>query len=116
MHETIETKVGAQGKPVIDQDCLRHGIQTGAIVETSEMAKILIVEDDAVVADILRTTLSEKRHVVEHVSDGAVALDCISHYKFDLIILDWHLPVYSGPQIAKQAKERHPSTMILMLT
>jgi DNA-binding response OmpR family regulator len=80
------------------------------------MAKILIVEDDAVMADILRTILSEKRHVVEHAGDGGMALDCISHYKYDLIILDWNLPAYSGPQIAKQAKERSPSTMILMLT
>jgi DNA-binding response OmpR family regulator len=80
------------------------------------MAKILIVEDDALVSDILRTTLSGKRHVVEQIADGAAAIECISHYKYDLIVLDWQLPSFSGPQIAKHAKERSPNTMILMLT
>lgn len=80
------------------------------------MAKILIVEDDPLLAEILKATLAAKRHVVEHVNDGAAAMECIAHYKYDLLMLDWNLPGFTGPQIATQAKERSPATMILMLT
>jgi DNA-binding response OmpR family regulator len=80
------------------------------------MAKILIVDDDPLLSEILRETLSQKRHVVEQAFEGKSALDFVSVYKYDLIILDWNLPALSGIEIAKRLKARSPATMILMLT
>jgi DNA-binding response OmpR family regulator len=80
------------------------------------MAKILIVEDDLLLADILEKLLLQKRHIVEKAPDGLLALDFIAHHKYDLVILDWNLPKLSGVEIAKELKARDPSAMILMLT
>jgi DNA-binding response OmpR family regulator len=80
------------------------------------MAKILIVEDDEGMSDILRQCLSRLNHTVEQVYDGNTASDYLRTYKYDLMVVDWNLPGLSGPELCKLCKRDHANTSVIMLT
>ncbi len=80
------------------------------------MAKVLVVEDDQVVADLICDFLEEEKYSCEKVHDGQQALAMLQIYSFDLVILDWELPDTSGPQICKEFRSRGGHTPILFLT
>ncbi|MCC7529203.1 MAG: response regulator transcription factor [Candidatus Melainabacteria bacterium] len=80
------------------------------------MAKILIIEDDKDLAEVLRFTLSNKGHSVQSLSGGKDALSMLRVYKYDLIILDWMMPDVSGVDVLKGFRESGGKTPVLMLT
>lgn len=80
------------------------------------MAKILMVEDDAVLADLVQEWLSYEHHVIEVVNDGAEGADRAKHYEYDLLILDWQLPNVSGLEILQEFRSRGGTAPVLMLT
>ncbi|MBA3856916.1 MAG: DNA-binding response regulator [Cyanobacteria bacterium PR.3.49] len=80
------------------------------------MAKILVVEDDSDLAEVLKITLSNKGHSVKVLSGGKDALDMLRVYKYDVIILDWMMPDVSGVDILKNYRENGGKTPVLMLT
>lgn len=80
------------------------------------MAKILIVEDDKDTSGMLDDWLSLEHHVVECVYTGTDALDRLSFYFYDIVILDWTLPEMSGLEVLKAYRVKGGETPILMLT
>lgn len=80
------------------------------------MAKILVVEDDAGIALVVQDTLDFEHHTVEVVSDGTLALEYISQYQYDLIVMDVELPGLSGLEITQRFRAKGGETPILMLT
>lgn len=80
------------------------------------MAKILVVEDDPMVVDIVRDWLSLDGHVVDCVADGEEAQFRLKNYQYDLIVLDWELPNVSGLQLCKDFRDRGGLSPVLMLT
>lgn len=80
------------------------------------MAKILVVEDEKDLLNILRMSLEAQGHKVDVSSDGADALEKLEHFKFDLVILDWQLPSKSGIEVLSQFRNGGGQTPILMLT
>jgi len=78
--------------------------------------KLLIVEDEARMADLLRKGLSEEGHTVTCASDGAQGLEIARTYDFDVMILDIMLPKLSGYDLAKRLRAEKIRTPILMLT
>ncbi|MCC6980471.1 MAG: response regulator transcription factor [Candidatus Melainabacteria bacterium] len=80
------------------------------------MAKILVVEDDSDLAEVLKITLSNKGHSVKVLSGGKDALDVLRVYKYDVIILDWMMPDVSGVDVLKNYREAGGKTPVLMLT
>jgi DNA-binding response OmpR family regulator len=80
------------------------------------MAKILVVEDDADLAEVLRITLANKGHAVQLCSGGVQAMDMLRVYTFDLIILDWMMPKVSGIDVLKEYRARGGTVPVLMLT
>jgi DNA-binding response OmpR family regulator len=80
------------------------------------LVKILVVEDDITVSKLVRDWLALENHKSEVVSDGAEAMEMLKVYSFDLIILDWELPNYSGIEILKSFRSRGGATPILLLT
>lgn len=79
------------------------------------MARILIVEDEAVIADAAAAYLTRENHSVFIESNGISARDRIINEDFDLIILDLMLPGLSGEEICREIR-RHSSVPVLMLT
>ena len=80
------------------------------------MAKILLVEDDKDLANMVRTYLLFEHHAVESLFNGKDAADYLRHYPYDAIILDWELPEKSGIEVLKEFRERGGTTPVLMLT
>jgi DNA-binding response OmpR family regulator len=80
------------------------------------MAKILLVEDDRDLANLVVNILNVERHTVEAVTDGPEALGRLKMFKYELIILDWMLPGLSGMDICTEFRARGGNTPILMLT
>jgi DNA-binding response OmpR family regulator len=78
--------------------------------------RILIVEDEARMADLLRKGLTEEGHIASCAADGAEGLALAKQYEFDVIILDIMMPKLSGYELAKRLRTEKVQTPILMLT
>lgn len=78
--------------------------------------KLLIVEDEARMIDLLRKGLTEEGHIVTCASDGGEGLALARDYEFDVIILDVMMPRLSGYDLAKRLRAEKIPTPILMLT
>src|SRR5882672_2305646 len=77
--------------------------------------KLLIVEDEMRMADLLRKGLTEEGHMVTCAVDGAEGLGLARDYEFDVIILDVMMPKLSGYDLAKRLRADRVGTPILML-
>lgn len=72
----------------------------GSINKHDAMKLILIIEDDALIGEMLVRTVSEETaHQALLVPDGAHALEIVKEYQPDLIILDYHLPRMNGLEV-----------------
>lgn len=78
--------------------------------------KILIVEDEKLLADSIKTLLEEKGYEATAVYDGESGVDYAETGVYDLLILDVMMPKLNGYQVAKKLRQIHLSTPILMLT
>lgn len=78
--------------------------------------KILIIEDEKVLADSLSIMLSSKGFETEAVYDGESGEQYAMLNIYDLIILDVMLPKQDGFQVARNLRQRHCAVPILMLT
>lgn len=78
--------------------------------------RILIVEDDPKIADVIRRSLVEQHYSVDLASDGIEGDFLAKTNDYDLIILDIMLPKMDGWQICRSLREEKITTPILMLT
>jgi len=78
--------------------------------------KILIVEDEVLLADSLKSLLERKGFKVEAVYDGQTGYDYAMLGIYDLLILDVMMPGLDGFQLARQVRAKRCATPILMLT
>jgi DNA-binding response OmpR family regulator len=78
--------------------------------------KLLVVEDEARMVELLRKGLSEEGHTVVCARDGSEGLDLARNYEFDVIILDVMMPKLNGYQVAQRLRSEHIATPLLMLT
>lgn len=81
-------------------------------------ARILVVEDDREIVDVLRRTLRADGFTVEGVGDGAAALEAAPDFLPDLVILDLGLPDMDGEEVCRQLRlgQETSRVPILMLT
>jgi DNA-binding response OmpR family regulator len=82
------------------------------------MSRVLVVEDEAHLAQGLRFNLQAEGHEVELVSDGEMAIDKLLDKRetFDVVVLDVMLPGKSGFEVAALLREKKNYVPILMLT
>ncbi|MCG9791971.1 response regulator transcription factor [Flavobacterium algicola] len=78
--------------------------------------KLLIVEDEPHLLAILRKGLAESNHDVSASLDGKTALEMISNYTFDVVILDIMLPDINGIEICRRIRATKNFVPILLLT
>ena len=68
--------------------------------------KILVVEDDPVVADALRVTLGDRNYAVEVAEDGRAGLEFVEAFDYDLLLLDAILPKLDGVSLCRYVRSR----------
>lgn len=78
--------------------------------------KILIIEDEKMLADTLKTLLKAKGFEVETAYDGATGAELAELGIYDLLILDIMMPKMNGLEVARRVRAKHCGVPILMLT
>lgn len=80
--------------------------------------RVLLVEDDELLGDGIRTGLKHYGHTTDWVKDGKSAHDVLSrkHENFDIIVLDLGLPRMSGLEVLKGIRDRNITTPVVILT
>lgn len=79
------------------------------------MPKILLVEDDKSISKMLVPWLEAENYLVDLVETGNAALDYITSFQYDLVILDVQLPDLSGIEICRSYRKKSKGP-VLMLT
>ncbi|HEM4737705.1 TPA: response regulator transcription factor, partial [Streptococcus suis] len=79
------------------------------------MSRILVVEDDIVISQVVCEFLKEHGYQVESVFDGKIALERFQEEQFDLIVLDIMIPSMTGLEVLKEIRKTS-QVPILMLT
>jgi DNA-binding response OmpR family regulator len=80
------------------------------------MPKVLIVDDDIELATVVEQMLQEAAWTTEKVHNGADALQFLTNFKFDLVVLDWNLPDMTGIKICQEYRASGGATPIIFLT
>ncbi len=78
--------------------------------------RILLLEDDYMLSDIIVSFLKEKFYDVVQVEDGESAIERASTDKFDLMILDINVPKLSGIDVVKNIRSYSDTTPIILIT
>jgi len=78
--------------------------------------RVLVVDDDRRLRDMLRRALSSAGYDVDTAEDGGHALAAISGRAFDLVVLDVLMPGVDGFGVARRLRQRGDPTPVLMLT
>jgi len=80
------------------------------------MGKVLIIEDEAAIADLIALHIKDLNKEVSFAADGKLGLKLGKEETFDLIVLDLMLPELSGIEVCKELRKSDVNTPILMLT
>ena len=78
--------------------------------------RLLLVEDDPVIADGLIRSLRAAGHAVDHATDGSTADEALIQYPYDLVVLDLGLPRLDGMEVLRRARARGSNAPVLVLT
>ncbi|MDA0633028.1 response regulator transcription factor [Nonomuraea sp. CA-218870] len=78
--------------------------------------RVLVVEDEKVLADAIATGLRREAMAVDVAYDGGGALERTSYIDYDVIVLDRDLPVVHGDEVCRRLVQQRTSSRILMLT
>jgi CheY-like chemotaxis protein len=84
----------------------------------NETKKVLVVEDDPVVADLVRFHLERAGIEVATASNGQDALDVLAQGDFDLVVTDYQMPGINGAQLCRKMRTqtRWSETPVFLLT
>ncbi len=78
--------------------------------------RILVVEDERKLSELIARALRAERHAVDVALDGGTAWQMIETYDYDLVILDLMLPGLDGAEILRRTRRRNAHVPILVLT
>ena len=78
--------------------------------------RILVVEDDPVLAAALTRALDQSAYAVDLVGDGQAANDALAATGYDLVVLDLALPKVDGLAVLRRLRDRRIRTPVLILT
>ncbi len=78
--------------------------------------RILVVEDEAVLADAIVEVLRDEAYAVDLATDGTAASELMEVNTYDLVVLDWTIPPPSGIELLTEWRAAGRATPVLMLT
>ena len=79
-------------------------------------ARVLVVDDDPTVAEVVRSYLVHAGFDVEQAADGPTALAVAARTRPDLVVLDLMLPGLSGLEVCERLRSARPDVAVVMLT
>ncbi len=80
------------------------------------MNKILIVDDDPTLVDFLKLLLESEGYETEDASDGEAALEQISKFDPEVVLLDYMMPNMDGLDVLRHVSQNYATSFVVMLT
>jgi len=108
-----QTELPATGQVV---ELARH---RPASARSQPATRVLVADDDSTNREVLRLVLENAGYAVETANDGEAALDALENRRFDLVLVDMHMPEYSGIEVIKTYQfmaTDGPRTPFILLT
>lgn len=84
--------------------------------ESMNSKKVLLVEDDQGISDLLRTQIDLLGYEMEHAATGPEGLSLALANRYDLVVLDLNLPGLGGLEILREIRARDQAAQVIMLT
>src|SRR5579871_397846 len=78
--------------------------------------RVLVVEDDRMIAQGLETALKQDGYAVDRVADGRAAAEALRSTRFDVVLLDLGLPERDGIDVLRELRRRGDATPVVILT
>lgn len=94
----------------------RASRQKAAIVLCSPRMRVLLVEDDHMIAQGLQTALRQDGYAVDWMRDGTSASEALRTSPFDVVLLDLGLPGRDGLTVLRELRQRGSSTPVIIVT
>lgn len=80
------------------------------------MARVLVVDDEALVCEAMAVLLSRRGHEVVVANDGVMALRAVAEHPADLAIVDILMPVKEGLETIRDLRRGHPAIKIIAIS
>lgn len=82
------------------------------------MNRILLAEDEEILRMLVVDTLEDEGYEIDEASDGQEALELFQEHTYDLVIIDYMMPVFTGLEVIEKirASSRNQDVKILMLS
>ncbi|HMK75634.1 MAG TPA: PAS domain S-box protein [Thermodesulfobacteriota bacterium] len=104
---TITLPIGEEGKEeAVDSRPIKKGIRI----------RILVIDDEEFVRNVLSRTLAQADHQVTLAEDGRKGVELFKEGKFDIVLTDLGMPGMSGWEVCRMIKEMSPHTPVGMIT
>ncbi|MEO8351015.1 MAG: response regulator [Chthoniobacteraceae bacterium] len=84
--------------------------------QPTQPLRILIVDDEPLVREVISVYLSEDQHVLAEATNGREGLELFRKGKFDIVVTDRAMPELNGDQLASEIKKLKPSQPVILLT
>ncbi|MCD6358978.1 MAG: response regulator [Dehalococcoidia bacterium] len=81
-----------------------------------EKGKILVVDDQSMIRDVIRDILKQSGHQIATAESGADALDVLQEEDFDVLLTDIMMPGMSGLELVSKVRELKPMVVSVLLT
>lgn len=103
---------------VISEDMEQAARSPGPLADARERApiRILVVDDEHTLRESCASFLQSIGHVVEVSGRGEDALRLLQTRRYDIVLLDLHLPDVSGMSLLQACLEKHPATVVIIMT
>jgi two-component system response regulator PilR (NtrC family) len=91
-------------------------VQDGPLVENKKMARLLIVDDEKSICQVLEIAFRKAGHLVETVTSGQLAMRKISSQVYDVIVADIRMPDLTGIDLLNHARSCHSQAAFILIT
>ncbi len=88
----------------------------GRFVRETNMARVLVIEDDELARESVTLMLEESGHEVSMADDGDVGLKMFAEEPYDLVVTDLIMPEVNGMDVLSQIKQEHPDTRVIVIS
>lgn len=113
----IDRWLGSQGTPLISAERFSSGARAaGSERSAPARPRVLVVDDEAAIRDLLTKTLTMAEYDVETAHDGRAALGLIQTTRFDLIVTDLKMPGMDGLTLIHEARRLAPTLPVIIIT
>jgi signal transduction histidine kinase len=85
-------------------------------IETVKSARILVVDDDPEVSEVLELMIKKLGHEVTVINSGKEAIGAFKDGQYDMVVTDLGMPDISGREVAKSIKKDSPDIPVLLIT